>query len=279
MKTEAIVRAAESLYPKITDSLADQSSKTYNDGQWNLKQLTHWRNEDLPTLLKLRYQENRCRLTREELILLMDWKLAMGKFRPMLPKLIKSNTDEIVESATEEGLGTFLQYSEQFNEKDFWTEGTLEEYLAVTKQALNQLASLKGVGPATASLILSLLSKVTPLAPPFFSDEAFLYFVVDSSRPDTAIKYNVKEYIEEYLPVFLSIKKSLAVEASMIQLEKGGWALKMLDMYRIDKLADIEVDESFDATVFNHYEDSAAKKLDLGPIKASEPKRKKQKRK
>lgn len=282
-QTEAIINAGNVLYTQIVQSLSDQSARTYNEGKWNLKQLDDWRSSDLPEVLKTRYEkENKCFITSEELVLLMDWKLAMGKFRPNLPKLIRLNSDETVRNTTETALTNFLTAIDtkfETNGKSEYDYDKSKEFLGVVKTALNQLLTLKGVGPATASLILCLLSNITNLAPPFFSDESFLYFVVDSSRPDTKIKYNAKEYLDEYIPVIFNIVKDKNGEISLDHIQKGGWSLKMIEIYRIDKLADLDISAEFGPEVFNHYQDSSIKCFKLDETKFSEPKRKKAKTK
>lgn len=253
---QSVVEASRTLYPQITQTLSDQSGRRYNSDQWNLSQLDDWKNQLLPATLKQRFSnEGRCYLTAEELVLLMDWKLAKGKFRPMLPKLIRSNDDDMVKSTTEKGLMFFLEEVKNF--ETLFTN--TKKYSEVVKKAMNDIAKLKGVGPATASLILSLLWQINLLAPPFFSDESFLFLVVDRSRPDTKIKYNMKEYLEELLPVhFEMMGKDSSVNFN--RLEQGLWSLKMIDLHRIDKLSDIDVSD-YDANCFHHFPTTKANKV------------------
>lgn len=88
-------------------------------------------------------------------------------------KLAESNSEDEIKKVT---LDAFEIYkSEGFN---------------VTK-ALNKLIALKGIGPATASLLLSVhdASKVV-----FFSDEVFLWLCHSGKK--VPIKYTTKEYDE-----------------------------------------------------------------------------------
>ena len=111
-----------------------------------------------------------------------------GKFRPHLLKYVQSNTDEAVKSATE------TAFSHDFSKAD-------EKMIA---DAMKTLIELKGIGPATASLILSVYE---PTIIPFFSDELFHYingkgrmspvFVSDRWR----IAYSMKEYKALYSDV------------------------------------------------------------------------------
>lgn len=67
----------------------------------------------------------------------LDWKLARGKFRPTLPKLVDSNDAKTVERCVREAL-----------EKIRACQSTED---ALASGAVQKLAELKGVGPATAS--------------------------------------------------------------------------------------------------------------------------------
>ena len=50
---------------------------------------------------------------------------------------------------------------------------------------------------------------------------------MESFRPGEKIKYNMKEYIEELLPVYLEIISQYP-DVTMNTLERGGWALKLI---------------------------------------------------
>lgn len=239
---------ADALYPLITEELAAQSPKKYNSDEWSLLDLDKWRQSTLPGLLAEREDFH---LSKDELVLLMDWKLAKGKFRPTLPKLIKSNDEDTVRSTTSAGLSMFMDFAVNKS----WADVTLDEYQAATKAALKKLCELKGVGPATGSLILSLLAQRTQLAPPFFSDEAFMYVVRDSLRPGQPIKYNVKEYVEEFIPILFNY--IAANGSSMVALEKCAWSLKMYHIYRIDKLADIKLPFEIEEDELAHLSEAA----------------------
>lgn len=98
-----------------------------------------------------------------------------GKFRPQLPALIATNPPDLVNSITKEA---FAVYS---------SSNPPESATAIT-----QLCKLKGVGPATASLILSVYD---PVQAPFFSDELFRWICWDERAGwDRKIKYDAKEY-------------------------------------------------------------------------------------
>lgn len=112
-------------------------------------------------------------LTKSELVTLVEWKLSHGTFRPSLKGLAKQNADEFVEEITREAFG-------------------VQDNAA----ALKVLVKLRGVGPATASLLLS-VKKMQDA--PFFSDELFRWcFFEDKPGQgwDRSIKYTSKEYAD-----------------------------------------------------------------------------------
>ena len=90
-------------------------------------------------------------LIKPELERIMEWKLKRGKFRPGLLKLVQSNSAEMVESCSS---------------KAFATDSVDE--------AMSHLVELKGVGPATASAILSGCNKQVP----FMADEVCLLMTI-----------------------------------------------------------------------------------------------------
>ncbi|QBM85440.1 hypothetical protein METSCH_A00580 [Metschnikowia aff. pulcherrima] len=248
-------RAAKELYPLITNELSNQSPKKYNNDAWSLSELDSWKNIDLPNALRERHQKDEdLHITKTELTLLMDWKLRKGKFRPNLSKLISSNSDEAVIEISREGFAVFTKQI-SLTVADNSPQTFLANYKKTTRDALKIMCQLKGVGPATASLLLSLLSKVTMFAPPFFSDESFMYFVRDVLRPRQPIKYNVKEYIEEFIPVIIGLSTDDKF-VSPNQLEQGAWALKTFDLYKTDRLADIKVPFAIEENFLYSFKDA-----------------------
>src|SRR6266480_2434484 len=103
-----------------------------------------------------------------------------GTYRPKLAQLVASNNSDHVRKTTEEA---FSLYEE--NEFD---------------KVLPQLTKLKGVGPATASLVLACYD---PVNVPFFSDELFRWAHWDGRGNGIkntgqgfkrSIRYTAKEY-------------------------------------------------------------------------------------
>jgi hypothetical protein len=98
------------------------------------------------------------RLTAPELVRVVEWKLARGKFRPNLVKFARAHTEATAGEATGEALKRFGSSSTvMIGTKD-------KNWLAA---CLAPLVDLKGIGPATASAVLA---AATPFIP-MMSDE------------------------------------------------------------------------------------------------------------
>lgn len=89
-------------------------------------------------------------LTAQELVRVVEWKLARGKFRPNLVKFARAHTEAIAGEATGEALARFAKTS---GDED-------ENWLAA---CLAPLVSLKGIGPATASAVLAAATASIPM--------------------------------------------------------------------------------------------------------------------
>lgn len=100
-------------------------------------------------------------------------------------------------------------------------EGT--ELERTLQHPLKELTKLQGIGPATASLLLSVMC---PATIPFFSDELYRWCGWDQSGSpagwDRKIKYNAKEY--QMLLGHVEFRmKQLGVKA--VDMEKVAWVL------------------------------------------------------
>ncbi|KAI4628694.1 hypothetical protein J4E83_003247 [Alternaria metachromatica] len=165
--------------------------------------------------------ESEKHLTKEQIVTLVEWKLKHGTFRPALLGLVQSNTAEAVEKTTKRA------YAALWKNKSSHPDAI---------PALKILVGLKGVGPATASLLLSVLR---PAEIPFFSDELFRWSVWDDETGSgkdgkgwqRKIKYNVKEY-EMMLDRVHELRKRLRRGfgqrdplARAIDVERVAWVL------------------------------------------------------
>lgn len=83
-----------------------------------------------------------------------------------------------------------------------------------SKEAIKILSTIKGIGPATASLLLSIHD---PDGSIFFSDEAFVWLCRGGIKTKGGIKYNAKEF-EELDSQARKLMSRLGVQA--LQVEK-----------------------------------------------------------
>ena len=127
-----------------------------------------------------------------------------GTFRPKLLQLVQSNPASSIQDATR---------------KAFKSLNTTDPL-----PALKILTELRGIGPATASLLLSVDE---PGEVPFFSDELFRWVMwEEDAKPGgwkRVIKYSVKEYgvLVEGLK---GVRERLGVEA--VDVERVAWVLQ-----------------------------------------------------
>ncbi|KAK2627481.1 hypothetical protein QTJ16_003447 [Diplocarpon rosae] len=135
-----------------------------------------------------------------DLIKLVDWKLTHGVYRPSLQKLVASNTNEKIESSLNDAFATYAK-----NPSD----------IATVIEKIKE--NLKGVGPATASLILAVHD---PQNVVFFSDEVFRWLTADGKK--VKIGYTTKEF--ETLST--AAKNFMArINCTPIELEKVAFVL------------------------------------------------------
>jgi hypothetical protein len=88
------------------------------------------------------------------------------------------------------------------------------------REAISILTELRGIGPASASLLLGVRF---PDHVPFFSDEAYRWLTAASGNPwIVGIKYNAKEYAV-MLDACLCLAEKLRVDA--VDIERVGWIL------------------------------------------------------
>ncbi|PPJ61208.1 hypothetical protein CBER1_10287 [Cercospora berteroae] len=132
----------------------------------------------IPQAVSDRRRDGKPTLEQSEVAALVDWKLSHGTFRPKLQQLVQSNSPDLVRTTTS---SAFAKY-----------DGTVES----AKSCLTDLCVLKGIGPATASLLLSV---AFPDSAPFFSDELFRWTFWEQGKGkgwDRPIKYTPKEYLQ-----------------------------------------------------------------------------------
>ncbi|KAI8934440.1 hypothetical protein NX059_009172 [Plenodomus lindquistii] len=145
-------------------------------------------------------------LTKDMVEALVEWKLKHGTFRPKLLSLVQSNdAAAVLEVITK---AASLPRSSPTD----------------VQPALKILTQLKGIGPATASLLLSVLS---PADVPFFSDELFRWCVWDEPGGGgwkRGIKYTAKEY-GMLVERVAELRGRLGEGVQAVEVERVAWVL------------------------------------------------------
>ncbi|KAF4976963.1 hypothetical protein FZEAL_6433 [Fusarium zealandicum] len=155
-----------SRYPASIHGASD--AKGAKGGQLVLKELDEYRYYD--ALETFGSGKGARPMKLEDIKKLVEWKLRYGQFRPSLMKLVSSNDPDTAEDVVKQALEAYRK------------DGDIQA-------AVKVLAKLKGIGPATASLLLAVHD---PSRVIFFSDEAFWWFCCSGNQDP--IKYNAKEY-------------------------------------------------------------------------------------
>ena len=158
-----------------------------------LEGLDKWYFEELPALVVERKPPH---LLPAELVKLVDWKLTRGKFRPRLLDFAKSHSKDTVVAATSKAIAA------------------LPKNLS---EALEPLVALKGVGPATASAVLSAADPNTP----FMSDEA-LAVVLPPARNSSETYSAVR--LENFVKLMRSKAKAVGGGFSSRDVERALWS-------------------------------------------------------
>ncbi|KAL7962064.1 hypothetical protein V8C34DRAFT_271991 [Trichoderma compactum] len=151
-----------SQYPSLVEAIPAKN------GQKTLSELDQYRYVDAVDTFNLKKPKREMDL--DDVKLLVEWKLRHGKFRPTLMSLVSFNPP----SASQTIQFAIKSYS---SSKDIGS-------------GVRLLSELKGVGPATASLLLSVHDPERVI---FFSDEAFYWLCCEGKK--APIKYNPKEYL------------------------------------------------------------------------------------
>lgn len=114
-----------------------------------------------------------------------------GKFRPTLMSLVSSNDPTVAADTVRKALQTYQASG--------------------ASAAVKKLAELRGIGPATASLLLAVHQPEQVI---FFSDEAFYWLCAGGKK--TSLKYNAKEY-QELIAQAQKLVKRLDVSATDVE--------------------------------------------------------------
>ncbi|UKZ75445.1 hypothetical protein TrVFT333_003130 [Trichoderma virens FT-333] len=195
-----------SQYPTVVQTISQ--TKGAKNGQKTLTELDQYRYVEAVELFNLKKPTREMNL--DDVKMLVEWKLRHGKFRPTLMSLVSSNPSSASET---------IQFAIKFykSSKD-------------AGSALRILSELKGIGPATASLLLSVHDPENVI---FFSDEAFYWLCCEGKK--APIKYNPKEYLALRTEAD-TLMKRLGVSA--MEIEKVAYVLMKQPKTAKDSKAD-----------------------------------------
>jgi hypothetical protein len=144
------------------DALAAYPDVVAEQGSDLLKRLDPWYRQELPALLAERAEPF---VTRDELVRVVEWKMARGVWRPRNLQLARSNDEATVREASRAAFAAAPD----------------------PRRPLRLLGELKGVGPATASAVLAAR---LPERYPFFDE------VVAAQAPGLAPgEFTLKAYL------------------------------------------------------------------------------------
>ncbi|CAK7273803.1 hypothetical protein SEPCBS119000_005844 [Sporothrix epigloea] len=176
-------------YPGVIAAVSE--AKGARPGQKSLAELDAFRYSEAPSLFG---RSGGRAMTKPDVLSLVDWKLRHGKFRPTLMKLVSSNdallTQTVVEMAVSRYRSTISKNSE--DAADVGDSRKLAGHVEAALAAVKEVSALKGVGPATASLLVAVHFPETCI---FFSDEAYAW-LAGGPRQSAPSKYNLKEYAD-----------------------------------------------------------------------------------
>lgn len=186
-------------YKQCVELVNDNQSNAQNRiSKINFLDDDTWREKELPILI-----EKKKYLTLEDLQRLVRWKLRRGMYRPTLLGLIKRNQNASVIEATKTA----------FSESSDLTTG------------FSSINSLQGVGPATASV---LLSSYQPDKVAFMSDEA-MDAALGLPRLYTAAQY------KKYQAVMQEKAEQLGDDWTPASVEKALWCAAMMEKHSAAK--------------------------------------------
>ncbi|KAK0542355.1 hypothetical protein OC844_007811 [Tilletia horrida] len=158
-------------------------------------------------------------MTKDEMVKLMQWKLARGKWRPRLEQYIQEHAEKDIKDATR-------AIFKALDESAVPAKGSSNAE-PIPRDVLKKLTKLKGIGPATASAVLAAYD---PKRIPFLSDEAAVGVGKLGDKP---------EYTEAFLERFIARMHERVAEdedwAGVDELERACYAAGVISKYGAGK--------------------------------------------
>jgi len=199
-----------SLYDEALRIKAESKSKRPQE----LVKLDQWYQKEFPTKIKSRGKDPY--IIHDELVTTMKWKLARGKFRPRLKELVTMNSPRVVEQESRKAFRALFK----------------KDDLAA---AIQYLCNLKGIGPATASAIVT---AAAPDRAAFMADECL------AAVPEIeGIDLTLQEYLEMLKHIRQAVQRLGGPdEWNPHQVELALWTHHILLTHRPDMLQDMPDD-------------------------------------
>lgn len=199
------------LYPEL--QIAAYKAKAKDPKKLAAAQKDHdWRYDELPRIIAERsHKPSSAYLEKDEMVRLTQWKIVHGQHRPFLPGMVKKNNPERVKEVTVSA----FEMQAGANYSGSGLPDTLDK-------ALREAAQLHGVGPATATLVCSLLD---PTNVAFFEDELAEWLLPNVPK----LKYTWAEYKALYSEI-MKLRMRLGLKHRAVDVEKVGFVVRHLDL-------------------------------------------------
>ncbi|KAG6078196.1 hypothetical protein E4U15_004377 [Claviceps sp. LM218 group G6] len=194
-------------YPAMVEAVSE--SRTVKPGQKTLLELDEYRYGDALGALRV---EDPPEMTLAQVQDLVEWKIRHGKFRPALMTFVKSNNAQTAQATISSAIKAYRANMPSYLELH------QDDHANASQMALDILTKLRGIGTATASLLLSVHD---PLRVIFFSDEAY-WWLCCGGRKDVTIRYNAKEY-QLLCEKAAALARRLGGETQMVDVEKAAY--------------------------------------------------------
>ncbi|CAL8123344.1 unnamed protein product [Orchesella dallaii] len=192
-----------SLYEDALKIKAESKSKKPQD----LIKLDQWYQREFPSKIKARGKDPF--IIHDELVQCMKWKLARGKFRPRLKELVTMNSPRVVEQESKKAFRALFK----------------KDDLAASIQ---YLCNLKGIGPATASAIIT---AAAPDRAAYMADECL------AAVPEIeGIDYTLDEYMELLKHIRQAVQRLGTNDFTPHTIELALWTHNVLLQYKPELL-------------------------------------------